>query len=263
MSQRPGFRLGVAQSPAELTGVAERLAWLDDLLSRNGHHHADLLVLPELFATGYNAAPLINAHAEPKDGPIAQKMAALCAKHQTAIVYGYPEAEGGQIYNAAQALDTDGKSLGHHRKLAIPPGFERQMFAPGQGINGFDFRGVHCAILICYDAEFPETARQAAANGAEVLIVPTALGADWGWVAGQMIPTRGFENGVYLAYANSAGVENSLRYLGQSVIAAPDGRELARAAQKPTVLVAEIDPAKVSAAQQRLPYLIDRQSLQF
>lgn len=125
----------------------------------------------------------------------------------------------------------------------------------------FRFRGLTFATLICYEIEFCETARHVAGQGAEVILVPTALGAQWGWVARQMVPTRAFENGVFLAYANHAGSEAGLDYLGESFIAAPDGEELARAGGAPGLIVADIARARVGAAQRRLPYLQDRSRL--
>ena len=147
------------------------------------------------------------------------------------------------------------------RKLAIPPGFERAHFTPGQGCTLFTYRDVRIATLICYDAEFPETARYVASLGAELILAPTALGAQWEWVAQRMIPTRAYENGVYLAYANSAGVENGMPFLGQSFIATPDGHELVRAGAQPEVIYGTLQLDKVSAAQTRLPYLRDRKAL--
>jgi predicted amidohydrolase len=126
----------------------------------------------------------------------------------------------------------------------------------------FTLCGVKIATLICYDAEFPETVRHVAGLGAQLVVVPTALGAQWRWVAERMIPTRAYENGVYLAYANSAGSENGLSYLGASVIVGPDGVEDARAGSAPCIFEAEIDLDRVQAAQNRLPYLRDRYDLQ-
>ena len=97
-------------------------------------------------------------------------------------------------------------------------------------------------------------ARQAALRGADIILVPTALAQQWGWVANQMIPTRGFENGVFLAYANHAGTENGLSYLGASFIAAPDGEILARAGATAEVITAKIAKSRVKDAQNRLPY---------
>ena len=255
------FRLAVAQSPADLATTKKRLDWLADTIPAVAAARTDLLVLPELFATGYNIGDQVAARAEPATGPIAQAVSAIAKTHGVAIHYGFPELDGEMIYNSSQCIGPDGARLGGHRKLLIPPGFERDHFASGQGCALFTFRGVRIATLICYDAEFPETARHVASLGAELILVPTALGSQWGWVAQCMIPTRAYENGVFLAYANSAGVEHGMAYLGQSVIAAPDGHELARAGEKPETIFGTLHLDRVSAAQERLPYLKDRAAL--
>ncbi|CUJ97637.1 (R)-stereoselective amidase [Ruegeria denitrificans] len=255
------FRLAVGQSPAELATVKDRLDWLSGVMPAVAAEDADLLVLPELFASGYNIGEQVVTRAEPADGSIAQAVAALAKTHGVAIHYGFPEIEGEVIFNAAQCIGPDGARLGGHRKLAIPPGFEGDHFTPGRGCALFTYRGVRIATLICYDAEFPETARHVASMGAELVLVPTALGAQWEWVAQRMIPTRAYENGVFLAYANSAGSETGMTFLGQSFIATPDGRELARANTQAQIIYGTLQLDKVSVAQARLPYLIDREAL--
>lgn len=155
----------------------------------------------------------------------------------------------------------NGMRLGGHRKLAIPPGFEADHFKRGEGCSLFIYKGLQIAILICYDAEFPETARHVASMGAELILVPTALGAQWDWVSKTMVPTRAYENGVFLAYANSAGTENGMGFLGQSFIAAPNGKELARAGASPELIYAELKREQVTKAQSRLPYFNDQKML--
>ncbi|MDU8910690.1 carbon-nitrogen hydrolase family protein [Aestuariicoccus sp. MJ-SS9] len=252
------LRLAVLQSPGALDGVDARLDWLETQLARL---RADLVLLPELFACGYNISGLLRDRAEPRDGPAATRIAALARAHGIAICYGYAEAGAAALYNAAQCFGPDGAVLAHQRKLAIPPGFERDVFTPGAACTLFDLAGLRLAILICYDAEFPETVRHVAAQRAQLVLVPTALGADWGWVADSMIPVRAYENGVWLAYANHAGAENGLTYLGRSVIAAPGGVEAARAGDGPQPITATITADAVEAAQARLPYLSDRSRL--
>ncbi len=255
------LRLAVAQAPADLATPAARLTWLADALPGVASHGADLLLLPELFACGYNIGALLQDHAEAPDGPTFQAIAGLALQHGIALHYGYAERAGNTLFNAAQCIGPNGQRLVHQRKLAIPPGFEQTYFTAGQGCALFDLCGLRIATLICYDAEFSETVRHVATLGADLVLVPTALGADWGWVAQTMIPTRAYENGVYLAYANSAGSQNDMAFLGASVIAAPDGVEATRASAAPDVIYADIDKARVQAAQQRLPYLADRQNL--
>lgn len=127
--------------------------------------------------------------------------------------------------------------------MAIPPGFETDHFARGKGCVLFTYNGLRIATLICYDVEFPETMRHVAAMGAELVLVPTALGDQWGWVAQTMIPTRAYENGI--------------SFLGQSFIAAPNGQEIVRAFTKPEIIYGTIDRQMVAKAQNRLPYLKD------
>ncbi len=251
------LRLGVFQTPAELDGVTARLDWLATKLPGLASDGVQMVVLPELFATGYNIGHDVVALAEPADGPIARRIAGLAEHHGMAVLYGYPERAGDALYNAALCVGPDGQVLGHHRKLAIPPGFETQHFRPGAGVTLFAYAGMRCAILVCYDAEFPECVRHVAQSGAQLVLVPTALGAEWGWVADTMIPTRAYENGVYLAYANHAGVERGKAYLGRSLIAGPDGAECARAGVEAGLIVATLTPEKTTAAQARLPYISD------
>ena len=69
-----------------------------------------------------------------------------------------------------------------------------------------------------------------------------------------MIPIRGFENGVFLAYVNHAGMEEGLSYLAASFVAAPDGEVLVQAGAAPDIIVSPIEKSRVTAAQKRLPY---------
>jgi len=255
------LNIAVAQSPADLTGPQARLDWLAGCLASLDGQDADLLLLPELFLTGYNIGDAVTGWAEPVDGPSAQKIAALAHRHNIAIHYGYAERKGQRIYNAAACIDRTGKLLANHRKLLLPPGFEGDHFCPGDAYTLFEINGIKAATLICYDAEFPETFRAVAGAGAELVLAPTALGAQWGVVANTVIPARAFENGIYVCYANSCGTEGDMRYFGGSCLIAPDGTELARAGAGEEILQARLEKGAVKAAQSRLPYLTDRLNL--
>ena len=94
-----------------------------------------------------------------------------------------------------------------------------------------------------------------------MVLVPTALSSQWGVVAHKVIPTRAFENGVFVCYANQAGNEHGLEYLGASCIAGPDGTELQRAGSESEFLRATLKQTQVTAAQVKLPYLKDMRRL--
>ncbi|WP_282608820.1 carbon-nitrogen hydrolase family protein [Pelagibius sp. Alg239-R121] len=221
----------------------------------------DLVVCPELFLSGYNVGESITELAEAFGGALTGQLTEIARHCGTAIVFGYPERDGNKIYNSAACIDSSGRLLANHRKLLLPPGFESQYFTSGGGLTLFELNGIRCSILVCYDAEFPEAVRASAEAGAQVVLVPTALVDNWGSVAYQMMPTRAFENGVWLLYANHAGQENGSCYLGASCIVAPDGSDVVRAGDGEEVIAAELDIERVTAAQVRLPYLKDLQRL--
>ncbi len=252
------MRAGVFQCAGSGLALDERLGRLAAAL---GGQSVDLVVCPELFMSGYNVGAALHALAEPRGGPFAGKVGELARAHGAAIVYGYPERDGDDVYNSAACIGAGGEIIAHHRKSVLPPGFEPEHFAPGQGMTMFDLGQVRCAILICYEAEFPEPVRAAAVAGAQVVIVPTALSVNWPVVANKLMPTRAFENGVWLLYANHAGEENGTTYLGASCILAPDGSDVARAEASEAFLTADLDMARVAAMQARLPYLRDVDAL--
>lgn len=255
------LNVAVAQCPAGLDNSQARLNWLEEALAARTGSHTDLIVLPELFQSGYNIGDLVLERAEAPDGPFAAAIAGLARKYSTAILYGFAERQGETLYNSAQCTDKTGQVVAKHRKLLLPPGFEGDHFAPGGACETFRLGGFNVAILVCYDVEFPENLRHVALEGAEIVVVPTALAAQWGVVSECVVPTRAFENGVYLCYANYCGHENGTNYFGGSCIIAPDGSELARVGDEAEMQVAQLHKSAVSAAQSRLPYLTDRLSL--
>lgn len=252
------MRAAIYQSALAGLTPAERAERLAKVAARTD---ADLILCPELFLTGYAVGDALGHHAEPPDGPSARRIAEIARQQRKAIVYGFPERENGAIFNAALAFGPDGSLLAHHRKLAIPPGFELDYFVPGSGLTLFTLGGLKLGLLICYDAEFPEAARATAQAGAQAILVPTALGAQWPVVAEKVIPARAFENGVYMLYANHAGTEGSVTFLGSSCIVGPDGRDQARAATEETTIAAKLDGNAVALAQSRLPYFRDLAAL--
>lgn len=253
------MRLGVYQCIAAGRSPAERVQVLERYLARQS---LDLLVCPELFLSGYNVGPDIERLAEPPDGPFGRQMADVAKRHGCAIAYGYPERGEDRIYNAAALYNAEGALLANHRKRLPSPGsFEEDTFGRGTSVTFADLGDWRIAMIICYEVELPENLRQAAQGGAHIVLVPTALGADWGVVADKVIATRAYENGVWLAYADHAGAENGVGYYGGSRIAAPDGTEVAVAGQDEVLITAEVDRDAVCRMQARLPFLRDCREL--
>lgn len=235
-----------AYSAAE-AGTAEALRRLDDQSQRARAQGADLLVCPEMSLTGYAVgAERVQALAEPRDGPLAQAVTAMAKRHQIAIVYGYPERHpaGGQPFNAAQAIDAQGKAMGHYRKTHLFGDMDRAQFSAGDAPSQvFACRGWRLGLLICYDVEFPEAARALALQGTDAVLVPTANMVGFDEVPQLLVPARACENRVVVAYANACGHEGPLHYGGLSTVVLADGTPLACAGREPETLLVTLDPS--------------------
>lgn len=220
---------------------------------------ADLLVAPELAVTGYGAGDVISELAEPADGDLAERLAALSRETGVALVVGFAERDGKTVFNSA--IYADGQRSIVYRKSHLFGPYERKRFAPGKPAACIvEHRGMKLGMLICYDVEFPENVRRLAQAGAQAVIVPTALPASdhAEFIARKLVPVRAFENQVFVAYVNHCGNDALFSYAGLSGVVAPDGTMLAEAPETgEALLFAELDPAAYAASIAANTYLRD------
>jgi len=255
------MKLAVFQGDAVGGGVSEQLDHLADIAKRAADAGARLLVLPEMYLTGYHIGPEAVARlAEPVAGPSAKKAADIAQSTGIALLYGYPErGEDGRIYNAALLIDREGRTLANHRKTHLFGEIDKSAFSPGEGSSTIaELDGMKLGILICYDVEFPEPVRLLALEGVDLVLVPTALMAPYDFIAQRLVPARAYENQLFLAYANRSGKERELTYLGQSCIIAPGGGELARAGEGEALIMADLDIERLKDSRAINTYLPDR-----
>ena len=253
------MRVALYQCPPLPLNVAGNLQRLQTVASQA--KDVDVLVVPEMFLTGYNiGAQAVAELAQPQDGDAAQQIAELAKACNMAIVYGYPErGEDGQIYNSAQLIDAQGQRLLNYRKTHLFGELDHALFSPGaDAFPVVELNGWKLGLLICYDLEFPENTRRLALAGAELILVPTANMAPYDFVAEVTVRSRAFENQCYVAYANYCGHEGEIHYCGKSSIAAPNGQQIALAEQHEALIVAKLEHALLADAKAGNHYLNDR-----
>jgi predicted amidohydrolase len=266
MSRRQSImRVAVYQCesrPGDVAGNLDRLARAAEEAAGQG---AELLISPEMFLTGYNIGrAAVRRMAEPPDGDSARAVSGIARRHGLAVVYGYPEAverdgEPETVFNAVQLIDREGASLVNYRKTHLFGDLDRGMFAAGRTQSPIvELNGWRVGMLICYDTEFPETSRQLAVAGADIIVAPTANMHPFQFVADTLVPARAYENRVYLAYVNYCGAEGEIEYCGRSCIAGPDGTDAARAGSGEELVVGELDHARMESSRAQLTYLADR-----
>lgn len=221
---------------------------------------AELLVTPELSATGYpRALADVDSVAEPADGPIARAMADIAATANIAIAYGWPEWKRDGVRNSVALVGSDGSTLAVYNKVHLYGHRERAAFVPGdEAVVQARIGDVTVGLLVCFDVEFPEPVRAHAVAGTDLLVVPTALESPWDMVADTVVPTRAFESQLYLCYANWAGPEGDGHFCGRSRIVGPDGRGEPAGGSGEELLLADVDHERLRAARAVTPYLRDR-----
>jgi predicted amidohydrolase len=247
------------QPDGPLLDVPAALAALDATAAEAAHRGARLLVCPELTLTGYDIAPRAAELAEPAGGPMAEAVAGIAAEHGLAIAWSWPERDGDHVHIAAELVDRDGTVLARHRKAHLYGPDEAGAYVPGDGTPAVgDIDGYRVGLLVCYDVEFPEQVRMVALAGADLLACPTALMAPYDAVSTLIVPARAFENQMAVAYANRAGSEHDLTYTGLSCVVGPDGADLARADDRPGLVVGTLTSAALDDARRANTHLADR-----
>ncbi|MDH4248468.1 MAG: carbon-nitrogen hydrolase family protein [Deltaproteobacteria bacterium] len=259
----PCLKMAVYQGAGTPGDVTANLEQMTAAIRQAARQDVQLIVFPELFLCGYNLGAEVLQRAQPARGPAAEHLARVARESGTSVLYGYAELETGAegqtiIYNSAQWISAATEPWENYRKAHLYGPEEKRWFQPGNELRVVDLHGVRMGVLICYDVEFPEAVRALAMAGAHLIAVPTALMHSYAFVPNTLVPTRAWENQVFVAYANHCGVERGLGYAGRSCIMAPDGTELARADGAPTLLVAEIRPADYQRSRQENPYLSER-----
>lgn len=212
---------------------------------------ADLVVLPELFATGYffKSREDLERVAEPvPGGPTTQRLARWARTSGATFVAGLAERADGHRYNSAVVASPEGYA-GTYRKVHLF--YEEKLhFTPGDlSFPVFDVRSrageaYRLGVMICFDWYFPEAARSLALGGADVVAHPSNLVRK---DCPRAMPIRALENHVFTATANRIGRESNgqeaLTFVGQSLICDPEGNVLAQAGRGETTWVtAGLDP---------------------
>jgi predicted amidohydrolase len=209
--------------------------------------HADLIVLPELFNTGYTflSKEELASLAESADhGETYAHMQALARAKKCCFAYGFAEKDRGSIYNSAALVAPD-RLIGVYRKNHL---FfeEKKIFTPGDlGLPVFQYSNTTVGMLVCYDWIYPEAMRTLALKGAQIILHCANLVMSY---CPEAHKTRALENHVFVILSNRSGAEQrngkEYRFIGQSEIVSPTGQILVQAHKDECVETLDIDPAQ-------------------
>ena len=269
-------KIGLVQmscDPKPEANLKKAIARIGDAARRG----AQIVCLQELFRSQYFCQTEdieLFKLAETIPGPTTDALGKVARQKKIVILASLFERRAAGVYhNTAVVIDADGRIAGKYRKMHIPDDplyYEKFYFTPGDlGFQAFHTAYAKIGVLICWDQWFPEAARLTALSGAEFILYPTAIG--WlpdeneemneaqhsAWETIQRAHAIG--NGVYVVVVNRVGREGKLNFWGQSFVADPFGRIIAKAsADKEEVLVVDCDLTKIEETRQNWPFLRDR-----
>lgn len=259
------IRISLGQFDVRLGDAEHNLVRADRLAEQAAQQGSQLLLLPELWTTGYDLENWAR-HAAPLGAGHFEAMAGLARKHRMWLGGSLLESRASQAYNTFVLYDHQGELAACYRKihrfrlmdehLWLAAGERLEMAAlnlvdPGQPVG--------VGLAVCYDLRFPELFRSYALRGAALVMLP----AEWPAVRIDhwrvLLQARAIENQCFVAAANRVGTSKGETFGGHSMVIDPWGRILAQAGDKPELLTAELDLAESERVRSRIPVLTDRQ----
>jgi predicted amidohydrolase len=244
--------------------VQQPLVWHDAAANRERFDallaplagNTDLIVLPEMFTTGFSMD--VEQFAEDADGPTSKWLEHKARDLRTAITGSVMSKEGSHFYNRMFWAEP-GASLRHYDKRHLfRMANEHQRFTSGENALTVAWRGFRICPLVCYDLRFPVFSRRRTELEYDVLI----YAANWpaarrqAWCA--LLKARAIENLSYVVGVNRVGTDGkNLPYAGDSVAHDFLGEPLAELGSEPGVVTVELDLAALRAFRERFPAHLD------
>jgi predicted amidohydrolase len=216
---------------------------------------ADLLVLPEMCATGFTMDA--DEFAEPTDGPSVQALSRLAAEFRLWIIAGLAMRRAGRYLNSALVYSPQGSVVATYDKQRLF-GFagETSIYSAGSGPSVVNIGGVSIGLFVCFDLRFPELFREVAPQVDACVVI-----ANWPSVRQQhwevLTQARAIENQFYLIGVNRVGEGDGLIYTGGSVILDPWGKRIDAEQGQSPLRIADICRRAVVEAREAFPLGLD------
>lgn len=231
------------------------LELLDDLSLQE----SDLLILPELWDTGY-ALENLDRCAD-KDGQKARNfLSELAKKYHINIIGGSIAREHeGKFFNTSYVFNRTGRLINHYDKVHLFGLMgENQYLSAGDRDSQFLIDDVLTSQVICYDIRFPEWLRKQMARGSKLLVVP----AEWPstrifqWKI--LLQARAIENQAFVIGVNRTDQGLLDDFNGHSVIISPLGEILLEIDEEEGLSTFEINFSELEAVRGQMPVFADR-----
>jgi len=261
------IKVGLLQFNSDWESTENNLHILQTRLAALPKGSFDLLVLPELFHSGFSMQPEL--FAESIEGEVSQALTNLAKQNSTNIVAGvaqqkvHSNCNGKQVsfFNTALAFNNEGEQVGSYAKQRLfSYASEDKTYTAGYKPEIINISGEPFALFICYDLRFPELFREVA-NKVKGFIVlanwPEIRQAHWE----ALLKARAIENQCFVIGVNRIGQDGKgLHYGGGSSVISPQGELLLYVDKNTEFSAVEIDLQEVDEVRKQFPFLEDMKS---
>lgn len=222
---------------------------------------SQLIVMPEIWKTGYFNFDNYEAESESLYGETVTLLAAKARELQAYIMTGsFVEKDKGKLYNTSVLLNPLGEIIATYRKIHLF-GYgseEARVLTPGSQVVTVGTEYGTFGLATCYDLRFPELFRKMLDQGVDFYLIASA----WPYPRldhwRTLNQVRALENECYLISANCAGINKGKQYMGHSAIVDPWGVIIAGAGDEEVIITAEIEASEVKRVREIFPPVKDR-----
>ncbi len=261
------LRVAAAQAASVPGDVATNVATAVALVGDAADQGARVVVLPELFLTGYDEAVWTPEHSldlDPSTGSghrdeVLAPLGEVARERSVVVVASGAVRRGLDKHTLSVVVAApDGTVTAPYDKQHLS-GSEGDFFAPGDHGATLVVDGWDLGLGICYDGCFPEHAASAAAGGATAYLCPAAYFVGAEHRRDLYYAARALDNGIYTVLSSLTGPCGAWAFSGGSAVYDPEGRPLAKVGpESPALAVADLDPAEVLRVQELNPVSRDR-----
>ncbi len=259
MSGPTDLRVALVQTAVHWHSSEANMAMLEEKLWQlNGP--TDLVVLPEMFTTGFtNAAPTL---AEPMNSRTFRWMKQMATQLQAVLVGSYIVREKNLFYNRLLWMEPNGRYATYDKRHLFRQSYEHTVYSPGSERLLVSWKGWRICPLICYDLRFPVWCRNQVTDTGELAYDMLLCVANWpavrsdAWMT--LLRARAIENQSYVVGVNRVGADgNGFDYNGNSVVMNAEGDILERRVDEEALLSVTLSYKNLQAQRDRFPVHLD------
>jgi omega-amidase len=251
MGKVDSFRVALGEYDTGWQDPTQSLTGARDLAKQARAAGADLLVLPEMCASGFTMDA--EQFAEPADGPSIRALSEIAGDNKLWIIAGLSMRRDGKYLNSAVAFARDGSIAATYDKQRLF-GYanETEIYSAGDGPCIVEINGVSLALFVCFDLRFPELFRQVRPKADAFVVIanwPSTRQTHWE----VLTQARAIENQCFVVAVNRIGEADGLVYNGGSMVLDPWGERRDLLVPGSSLRIGEISKGAVAEIRKAFP----------